>query len=759
MGMLFRVIALFALLLPGAPGQAWAQTGKGEGSYTSDATAQAVPNTPEATRDMVARLSDQQVRQLLLERLDAEEKKPQAPPVAKPLTVSETIDGFVNLLVASAIRIAHAAVATPENTAAGMAAISAYINGCGRVRFLGVFAVALASGGLAEWVVIRAIRSGRKGLPSDAAPASAPTSARAIARQFLLDCLGLVIFFVVMTIMLIMLLPEQSLALARLVAVWLILFPRFAMLILHILLAPDRPVARPANADDQSARFVYRNATGLVFLIGFGLSCMGILNLTNVAASAAQAGFCLNLIVFIGLGVVLYRGRGAFTAIIRGRSDELSDGERWMVRAYPAYSLTLLILPWLIGVMVVTAGAERQITGGQHLLTMMLLLVLPLFDTGIRAAVHLLPRSALGSGGMAAEALLASHRSFTRIGRAVRIGVVVLILTMLWDVKLNDVVSVGMGANVSEAGITSISIALFGYLIWEISDLWVNRVLARENTGASFGTPQDENNAIANVGENRSRLATIMPIVGITLKVTILVMTILVILVILGNLGINVIALVAGAGVLGLAIGFGSQQSVSDIVSGMFFLLDDAFRVGEHVDVGSVEGTVEKFSLRSLRLRDAKGPIYRVPYDSIPRVTNFSRDWGIEKIKFTVPFDMDVDRVRRIFKKIGQEMLENPELAPGFVEPFKSSGVSQINQTGIVIGSKFTHKPGTQYLIQREIYRQVQKKFEEAGIKFARQEVRVAVSGGDLKLDDPRIEAATAAAVSATKEEQTKEGA
>jgi len=120
---------------------------------------------------------------------------------------------------------------------------------------------------------------------------------------------------------------------------------------------------------------------------------------------------------------------------------------------------------------------------------------------------------------------------------------------------------------------------------------------------------------------------------------------------------------------------------------------------------------------------------------------------------------MDVDRVRRIFKKIGQEMLENPELAPGFVEPFKSSGVSQINQTGIVIGGKFTHKPGTQYLIQREIYRQVQKKFEEAGIKFARQEVRVAVSGGDLKLDDPRIEAATAAAVSATKEEQTKEGA
>ena len=135
MAMLFRVIALFALLLPGAPGQAWAQTGKGEGSYTSDATAQAVPNTPEATRDMVARLSDQQVRQLLLERLDAEEKKPQAPPVAKPLTVSEIIDGFVNLLVASAIRIAHAAVSTPENTAAGMAAISAYINGCGAPNF------------------------------------------------------------------------------------------------------------------------------------------------------------------------------------------------------------------------------------------------------------------------------------------------------------------------------------------------------------------------------------------------------------------------------------------------------------------------------------------------------------------------------------------------------------------------------------------------------------------------------------------------
>jgi small-conductance mechanosensitive channel len=197
----------------------------------------------------------------------------------------------------------------------------------------------------------------------------------------------------------------------------------------------------------------------------------------------------------------------------------------------------------------------------------------------------------------------------------------------------------------------------------------------------------------------------------------------------LGNLGVNVTPLLAGAGVVGLAIGFGAQKLVSDVMSGLFFLIDDAFRLNEYIDTGGIQGTVERISLRSIQLRDAKGPVLIVPYSNIKTVTNFGRDWGIMKLKFTVPFDTDVEKVRKIFKKIGQEMMENPELAPGFIEPFKSQGVGEFNEYGIVVRGKFMHKPGAQFGIRKYIFKRVPEEFAANGIHFARREVRVSVTG------------------------------
>ncbi len=179
----------------------------------------------------------------------------------------------------------------------------------------------------------------------------------------------------------------------------------------------------------------------------------------------------------------------------------------------------------------------------------------------------------------------------------------------------------------------------------------------------------------------------------------------------LGNLGINVTPLLAGAGVAGLAIGFGAQKLVSDIMSGLFFLIDDAFRLNEYIDTGGVQGTVEKISLRSIQLRDSKGPVLIIPYSDIDKVTNFGRDWGIMKLRFTVPFGTDTEKVRKIFKKIGQEMMENPELAPGFIEPFKGQGVAEFTDYGIVVRGKFMHKPGAQFGIRKQIFKRVQEEF------------------------------------------------
>jgi small-conductance mechanosensitive channel len=211
--------------------------------------------------------------------------------------------------------------------------------------------------------------------------------------------------------------------------------------------------------------------------------------------------------------------------------------------------------------------------------------------------------------------------------------------------------------------------------------------------------------------------------------------------------------LLAGASIVGLAIGFGAQKLVTDVVSGIFFLVDDAFRVGEYVTVEGTMGTVEKISIRSMQLRHHKGPVHTIPYGEIPKITNFSRDWVIMKLRFTVPFESDPNKIKRIFKKIGQELMEAPEFEGDFLQPFKSQGVLEIDDIGMVIRGKFMAKPGKQFMIRKEIFNRVNKEFAENGLEFARREVRVALPSMDSsKLTEEDKQAISAAATQAVQE-------
>ena len=170
----------------------------------------------------------------------------------------------------------------------------------------------------------------------------------------------------------------------------------------------------------------------------------------------------------------------------------------------------------------------------------------------------------------------------------------------------------------------------------------------------------------------RSRIGTLLPLLGGTAKASIFALAFLTMLI---SIGVNVWPLITGLSVFGLAIGFGSQTLVKDIVSGLFFLVDDAFRLGEYVESSGAKGTVEKISIRSVSLRHARGALTTVPYGQIGKVVNFSRDWVIEKLVFRVAFDTDVDLVRKLFKKVGQEIADDPELNQDLLEPFKSQGI------------------------------------------------------------------------------------
>ena len=213
------------------------------------------------------------------------------------------------------------------------------------------------------------------------------------------------------------------------------------------------------------------------------------------------------------------------------------------------------------------------------------------------------------------------------------------------------------------------------------------------------------------------------------------------------SFGFPAYSIVTGLGIGGVAIGFGAQTLVRDVLAGVFFLVDDAFREGEYIQAGGAKGTVEKISVRSLQLRHHNGPVYTVPFGEIRQVNNLSRDWVIMKLPILLPFGTDPERVRKIVKKLGQELLDDPELGPMFIEPLKSQGVLAIDDRGMMFRVKFMTHPGDQFMVRRTVYSKLQEVFAAEGINFAGREVQVTVDdtgkGSEMPVDETVKQAVT----------------
>jgi small-conductance mechanosensitive channel len=197
----------------------------------------------------------------------------------------------------------------------------------------------------------------------------------------------------------------------------------------------------------------------------------------------------------------------------------------------------------------------------------------------------------------------------------------------------------------------------------------------------------------------------------------------------LSALGVKVAPLLAGAGVVGVAIGFGSQTLVRDLLSKFFYLLDDAFRVGEYIQSGNYKGTVEHLGVRSVRLRHHRGPLFTIPYGQLGAVQNMSRDWVIDKMTLGLVYGTDLDKVKKLLKQIGKELSANPEFAPDILEPLKMQGVDNFGDFAIQVRLKMKTLPNKQFTIRRRAYAMIQKVFAENGIQFAFPTVQVAGQG------------------------------
>ncbi|MBO6510643.1 MAG: mechanosensitive ion channel [Roseibium sp.] len=630
------------------------------------------------------------------------------------------------------------------------AGIGALIAGdvAGPVHILiGAIALILAAGFAAEFVVNRVASTKRESIKSQN-PESLFETVKLVSTRAGLDLAGLIVFALVAYIVgKIAIIDPNTRSFALQAVYWLVFLPRLIAALLRFALAPNRRELRLVTADDATAKSLYRSFTTLFVVIGIAFYIREVMLGANVDAGGTFrffVGFGVNLWIIL----VIWRARNGLTSIILGDDDDPTTGLERMARFWPYFSMIFIAFNWLLVQFAASMGIEA-LTAGRSLTVIALVIFAPFLDTMVRGIVsHVVPPMQ-GEGPVAEAAHLQTRHSYVRIARVAFLAVLIYVVARIYGLNL---LALGAddGSAVARNSVIFLLILAAGYLAWEVTNLWVSRQLAKDSPPTES---QDDDAEMGGAG--KSRIATILPLIRVVLQVAIITLTGLLAL---SQLGVNITPLLAGAGVVGLAVGFGAQTLVRDVVAGIFFLMDDAFRMGEFISTGGAQGTIEKISIRSLQLRGTKGAVHVVPYGEISNLTNMSRDWVIMKLQFTVPFDTDVEKVRKLFKRIGQDIMEMEEFQDDILAPFKGQGVTGVDDVGILVRGKFTTKPGKQFGVRKEIYKRVQKAFEENGIQFARKEVRVNIPD-NVSLDDKQKDAVAGAAAAAVAEPPKPAGA
>lgn len=335
------------------------------------------------------------------------------------------------------------------------------------------------------------------------------------------------------------------------------------------------------------------------------------------------------------------------------------------------------------------------------------------------------------------------------ISRLLLIGFLLLWVLHLWGIQFGH----------TPAIISSIRKASFLFIIffflWQLINKSISSVLNRKEDSA--GEDVDNGEGEWGDGQMLDRSQTLLPIVRKFLGIVMLVMLVLFTL---SSLGVNIAPLLAGAGVMGIAIGFGAQKLVSDLLSGFFFLIDDAFRVGEYIETQSIKGIVEKITLRNVMLRHHRGMLQIIPYSDLGAITNFMRGGIVVKFNLQFPYDTNVDMVRKVIKGVGKEMLKDPEFGNNFIKQLKSQGIREVGDSVLTIRAKFTSKPGTHFVIRREAYSRITAALNDKGIHYAHRKFIVDFPEDSSKAIDQetreKLMKAGAAAAAANQQQMEK---
>ena len=665
---------------------------------------------PEQVKTFVDLLGDPAVQSWLRTQID--HPQPAGPAEAEPATQSNLETSEIEEFGAAAIEhfrehrktLAEGLPRAPAEIGAALGRLADEVGGLGVLGLAPLVAFFVGAGLVAEWLFLRSTRTLRKRVLV-ASEATVGSRVRKAALRLLLALVSVVVFALASlgAFLAFDWPPLFRAVVGRFLFAFILM--RLGLVVARVLLAPTLPQLRVIPIDTDDAVFWVRRWTALlgVFMFGWALAS-SFRELGAAQPTPLILAYVLGLgLVAITIETILHRRRAAV-------AEAAADGD---LSDMPSAVPTILGIAWTLALYLLWLQEAMRLFWP--------LLILGLLPAAIKVtqrAVNNLLRPVGADAVSVAEPHSVLAAVVERGARAALIIGAAFLLAWGWRIDIGAVArgETGLGRLVS-AGISIVLIVMLADFGWHLAKTAIDARL--HEAGGDDHVAEEE-------ARRRSRLRTLLPILRNVLFVVVIVTTILMAL---AALGVQIGPLIAGAGVVGVAVGFGAQTVVKDIISGMFYLLDDAFRVGEYIVSGSYKGTVESFSIRSIKLRHQRGPLYTVPFGSLGAIQNMSRDWVIDKLMINVPYDTDLDKMKKVVKQVGKALAADPELAPDIIDPLKMQGVNQMGEFAMQVSLKMMCRPGHQFVARRRAYALLKKAFEENDLHIAMPTVNVA--GGD----------------------------
>lgn len=478
------------------------------------------------------------------------------------------------------------------------------------------------------------------------------------------------------------------------------------------LLAPSAPGLRLVNLSDQHARYIFSWIKRFIYLIAYSYVVAQNDFVLEIPGSIyGGINRALGLVVVLMLVYLVLRNRKTVAQWLRGHDHDDNDQvmqvlgrcRRLVADIWPVFAIFYIVSTYLIWALAIPGGFSLLFRGG--VLTTLLLAIARPLAYGVERA--------LGQGLSLGTGIRRRYPAFERRinrylgllqGVAVTLVYFLILLTLvhIWGFNLFTLIGGWLSDETWNRLKNAATVVAVSFLVWElISTLIENYLDAIDDSGTRI--------------ERSARARTLLPLLQTFLF---LLICMVVTLTTLSTLGVDVTPVLAAAGVIGIAIGFGSQKLVQDIINGLFILFQDTIAVGEVVDVAGHSGVVEHISVRTIGLRDLSGRAHTIPFSEVTTITNHTKDYAFAELNIGIGYREDVDDVTEVIRQIGAELETDSVHGQNILEPIQVLGVDQFADSAVIIKARIKTQPMTQWAVRRAFNRLMKYRFDELGIEI-----------------------------------------